>query len=339
MSSRSQRDNVATVVHAASPDGKHAGVTKLDPGEAEFVLPIAPTCAAFGQLISEDGELLAGRAIEYGIELKSDRGTMSWLVHTSTLTDEQGYFQLDGLAAGHEHKVSVVAGFGANGEPRSWRNIMTVTPTERLADLEHIVQEQVPPTVSARKRSSLAFGVDGDPTQRMQKTSRDARLSNQQVMLLAGSSTSDQAINFFAAFDQPLVRQELASFRLLALESNADQPENQAFVMSIDGRQKPEQGDLEIHVLDSAGRRIASTTYAELTADSRPIDESLLEFALEHAPETRTADELLRGAMQQASNEGKHILLQFTSVSCLPARCFRGTSISTKILGRRISFG
>ncbi len=314
-----QRDNVATVVHAASPDGKHAGVTKLNPGEEEFVLPIAPTCAAFGQLISEDGELLAGRAIEYGIELKSDRGTMSWLVHTSTLTDDQGYFQLDGLAAGHEHKVSVVAGFGANGEPRSWRNITTLTPTERLVDLEHLVQEQVPPTVSARKRSSLAFGVDGDPTQRMRKTSRDARLSNQHVMLLGGSSTSDEAIDFFGAFDQPLVRQELAGFRLLALESNADQPENQEFLRSLEGRQESRQDDLEIHVIDSEGKQIASTTYAELTEDSRPIDESLLEFALEHTPETKTAEELLKRAMQQASHEGKHILLQFTSVSCLPA--------------------
>lgn len=116
------------VVHAATPNGRLAGVVEIGADAVEIVVPIAPTGAARGRLIDvTSGRPLAGRQVECRVRVQSaESETFVSRFGSEVATNSEGRFSLSGLAVGPEYTLSVVADWRDDGKPRSWRTVGTV---------------------------------------------------------------------------------------------------------------------------------------------------------------------------------------------------------------------
>ena len=101
------RDPSDVYLHAATADGKLRGMVWVPADAGETVVPIGPTASVSGRVLDEKGEVLAGRAIRFGLRM-DDRSTQyPRAFGEGVSTGADGSFTIDGLVPGFDYRVTI----------------------------------------------------------------------------------------------------------------------------------------------------------------------------------------------------------------------------------------
>jgi hypothetical protein len=101
------RDPSDVYLHAATADGKLRGMVWVPADAGETVVPIGPTASVSGRVLDENGEVLAGRAIRFGLRM-DDRSTQYLRAFgEGVTTGADGSFTIDGLVPGFDYQVTI----------------------------------------------------------------------------------------------------------------------------------------------------------------------------------------------------------------------------------------
>lgn len=112
------------VVHAATPDGRLAGVVEIGPTEANISIPVGPTGTVRGRLIDSDsGAPVPHQEIHYGIKVEFTDSTHRLEFGGNATTDSDGRFTLPRLAVGADYTVWAVVKRDSSGRARAWHRV------------------------------------------------------------------------------------------------------------------------------------------------------------------------------------------------------------------------
>ncbi len=122
------RKRVEMVIHAATPDGRLAGVVEIGPDDSEIVVPVGPTGEARGRLVdATTGEPRAGQQIQYGANIhEQDSWKYIPLLGGEVTTGDDGGFSLSGLTTGIEYALWALVDPVDKDSPRSPQHVGTI---------------------------------------------------------------------------------------------------------------------------------------------------------------------------------------------------------------------
>jgi hypothetical protein len=318
----SERRRHRIVLYARSNDGKLAGIVEIGPDDATVTIPIAPVATARGRLVDGDtAEPLADREICYGVRIPVGEDPNSpWRTDFGgkVLTDKAGRFELKGLVAGQKWDVNLTMEKG-----ESWRTLQTVSPsageTVLLGDLK-VMPERKPLTAAEMRRA--AFDVKGTPAERFEKAQRDARLSNQHLLVIFASPDEKRAMQLYAAArDREELRSTLDDYRTLWIPTDRDRlAPAQELAKKLRVDVGADTAPLMIAV-NKDGEPIGVQDTATLLKNGKLDHGEVKQFLAGLAPERLDAEKLLADALARAALEKKRVLVQETATWCGP--CWR----------------
>jgi hypothetical protein len=118
------------IAQAATKDKKLVGVTRFTSEDDEYVIAVAPAATLVATLKDDEFDLpLDNRQIRVRVQTTFPNGTFTHHFGGSATTDENGRFEVDGLATGETYTVDIVTEMDAEGNERGWRTAGEVTPT------------------------------------------------------------------------------------------------------------------------------------------------------------------------------------------------------------------
>ena len=133
--------SVKIKVVASSLAGRMKGSAEFGPSDSDVTIRVTPSASAVGRLVDENGKPVAGKTIEYGIELKNEEGLMTRLTRRSTKTGPDGSFKLESLCVGEKQDVDIVGKFDEQGDPNSWNSLTEFTPKTTRVDLGDVISK------------------------------------------------------------------------------------------------------------------------------------------------------------------------------------------------------
>ncbi len=145
--------------------------------------------------------------------------------------------------------------------------------------------------VSPAELAARAFNSHETLQHRFTLLSRQARESNQQLLMIAGSATSKSTIELFEMLKNHDVQSALASYRQLPIDVSGDgNALNRKFLQTLVGREV-DMDATELFVLNEDLQVVAATSVAQLQAGANSLQQALVEFAQRHqaaVPRTMT---------------------------------------------------
>ena len=145
--------------------------------------------------------------------------------------------------------------------------------------------------VSPAELAARAFKSEESLQNRFTLLSRQARESNQQLLIIAGSATSKSAIELFEVLKNRDAQRELASYRQLPIDvSGEGNALNRKFLQTLVGREV-DLDATELFVLNDDLQVAATTSVAQLQSGANSLQQALVAFAQRHqaaVPRTMT---------------------------------------------------
>lgn len=145
--------------------------------------------------------------------------------------------------------------------------------------------------VSPAELARQAFKSKESLQHRFTLLSRQARESNQQLLIIAGSATSKSTIELFEVLKNRDAQRVLASYRQLPIDvSGKGNALNRKFLQTLAGHEI-DVNATELFVLDDDLQVVAATSVAQLQSGANSLHQALVEFAQRHqtaVPRTTT---------------------------------------------------
>ena len=289
-----QRDLVDMLLLVKSSDGQLAGIAKVSAEAQEATVQLAPTTSARGRLMNTDGELMVNTKLQCSITIYFADGLITYEDTKDIVTDGQARFEIAEMCRGAEYKLWLVVDKNGDGQPDSKRPIVDITPKANLMELGDVrltppLQPMGSPTPQELAANAFA---SHEPLQRRYTTqSQQARESQQQLLIIAGSPASQSACNLYAVLSGHDVQSELASYRQLPIDvSGEGNALNRKFLQTLVGREVDVDAT-ELFVLNNDLQVAATTSVAQLQSGANSLQQALVEFAQRHrtaVPRTMT---------------------------------------------------
>jgi hypothetical protein len=178
------------------------------------------------------------------------------------------------------------------------------------------------PAYVPRAAANYAADAFHNPTplpERLAKGSTASRALTQNLLVLIGSPNQPavhQLFDFLCSFDSGNadLDRALADYRIMPIDI-AD-PAAKPFVAGL-GINWPKDGAFNLAAFDpAAGRLLAQTTEAEISANGKIDPALLLNFARLHSPVMPDAQQLFETALGHAKKDGKCVLLDESGAGC-----------------------
>jgi hypothetical protein len=324
---QSVRSSSNMLVHASSNDGKLAGVVEISAEDKECVIPVEPTGSAHGRLLDASSDLpMPNKTVEYGIRITHSNKTMSTHFGGTATTDDQGRFQFSGLAIGREYTINAVIEIDNHNRPCSWRTVGKVTVKDvsplELGDLKLAPPDPPyrPPT--PKERIAKDFAKPQPLEEQLRVRTRDVRLAHQRVLLVAAPLDSELGEQLYTAFydtDDREVWDRFVNYLLLtANTAPGDREAESRDVLQRIGAAWPAADDVTLCVVGTDGKLVGQLTCKTIVVDGKLDRKRLAEFLGKHVPEMPDAEKVFAGALTQAKQEQKRVLVQETGALCGP---------------------
>ena len=323
-----QRHRVETFLHAKTSNGLLAGMVKIKADAREAMIPIGPLAAAQGRLVDQESGLpLPGRQLEYAFRIVMEGGGWTWQFGGKTTTDARGEFTVEGLIPGFPFDLSVLVDMGADGRPRSWQTVSSVTAVK--AELMKLGDVKLPPPYrepTLAERIAKSMPTEPGPEERLKRKLRDAKLGDQRLLVLAMEQESAPSREFFSLYygENPAkpdtaFLEAFGHFTLLAIDTSTGDRRNAARpLLERLKAPAPATGSATFAILGPSGEVIAIKPSDELSADGKLSREKLVDFLLKHVPPIPDAEQRLAGALAEARRTSRRVLVQHSGPYCAP---------------------
>ncbi|MCC7337106.1 MAG: hypothetical protein IT422_18595 [Pirellulaceae bacterium] len=289
-----ERALVDMLLLAKSSDEQLAGIAKVSADAQESTVHLAPTTSARGRLMDTNGDLLANTKMRLSIDIVFPDLLSTQLETRDFVTDGQGRFELAGMCRGAEYKLWRIVDKDGDGQPDSWNLIVAITPQANrmeLGDVRVVPPQQRLGSATPSELAAKAFESDEPLQRRYTSLSQQARQSKQQMLIIAGSPTSQTASNLYVVLSSRDVQRVLASYRQLPIDiSGKDKALNRKFLQTLVGREIDVDAT-ELFVLNDGLQVVATTSVAQLQSGTNSLQQALVDFAEQHettVPRTMT---------------------------------------------------
>lgn len=169
-----------------------------------------------------------------------------------------------------------------------------------------------------RRVLSPLWAFSGNSSDRLQRRIADAKISNQNVLLLAADPNS-AAVKWF--FDFKLSNDDLPLQEMLSNFVIQCVPSQEVDLLKGLGVTEPRGQGAVIAILDHDGELLSQVTFADLETSNQGPEMSLTEFLASHRPtEFADARSSLSSGCDQARREQKRVLLLLSGPNCVPCR-------------------
>ena len=320
-----KRESHGVVMHVQNHDQSLAAIHEIGPDTRETTILLAPTAIATARLIDgETGESLAGREIQYGVDVymgENGKAAFRTSFGGTAVTDENGAFQLDRLAVGGKYNVAVVVERDANGDPRGWQRIGEFSPEAgspliELGDLE-LKPEYQPPTLTQRIRSAFHKGLPA--AERYQDSLRDIRLGHLRMLLMFADPEADSTEQFFKLrYEDPDVRSALDNYWVTPLPITGDSAEDTHSLAAELGVDLSQPESAVVVLIDEDEQQLVRMELTDLANEDGVDKQLVLDFLNKHAPAPLDSQELLDAALAQAKAENKRVFISEGATWCGP---------------------
>lgn len=325
-----EREMLRTVMQAKTKDGKLGAIVELKPADAAAVIELLPTIDATGRLVDADGKPMSNRKIEFGRNVymgKPKRAPFMTCFGETVTTDENGTFRLDQLVAEAAYVLHLISPEEDPMKRRVFR-LLEFAPEEgeseiALGDVPYVVR--VPyerPTLE--ERIAIAFGVEGEPVDRLDKSKNRAKLTKQHLLVLFADPSSSMVKQFSQLqYEDTETRQLFFGYVTMAIASTRDHFEPaELLAKKIDVAIGEASFEPMLAVVDADGETIASSKFAVLfdgKGEAAKISKMRLQrFLTEHTPKPLDGRKLLDDALTVAKRDGKRVIVQETATWCGP---------------------
>lgn len=311
------------VLLARSADGKRAGIAEIGSDDDEVKIAIAPIAAARGCLVDgETAEPLAGRKIQCGIRVPLTQAKNPPFVNAfgdTAITDAGGRFVLKGLVAGLKYELTV-------HDTKDGSRYATATfipkagETVRLDDVR-LRPTQRPATLAEQRRA--AFTAKGTPVERFEAARRDARLTQQRVLVVFAAPEDGATHQLFALTHEYIgpLDAALEDYRLVWIAADADRmAAAQALARKLGAKLHAGAAPLLV-IADEQGKSIATLATGTLEKEGTLDGAGIRPFLLKAAPARLDVQKMLDDALARARKEKRRVLVQETGPRCGP--CLR----------------
>ena len=334
------RSLVAMVLRARSADGLRAGIARIGADNATAELVVVPVGKATGRLVDLKGDPIAKRRLQYGIRLtwEPDHSTQMTPFARTTITDEQGRFELVDLSIGEAHDIDFHYDLSGLGRFKIIKTFaLKDTLSHDLGDLRidpEPPKPYVPPTPAEQTSKAFAGPKSATPTDRLEKLLTEARCEYTRPLLLFGQPKDPACIELFRLFSErsddsddpeeddkakrsaPTPRDLRWEFELTGFDSALPDVRKLAEALGVEvGKDRAPV----LAVLDADGKLAATRSF--VLGPKRKLDEdALASFLAKHKFPQRDAEKMLAGALAKAKAEDKRVFFITSASWCGPCR-------------------
>ncbi len=316
-----ERVRVPAALFARTKDGKHAGSARIDFDQEQVTIRVGPGAQAEGRLLDDEGKIVVGGRVEYGINITivqedhpNDVCTMRFGgVATS---DANGRYTLKGLALGEEYTIN----FEHNERQRT--TIKTVTPTRvetiQLGDfrIPKLAPPYQPPTLE--ETTTKLFAKRENLSERIAKAQAEAKSHYLRVLVIVGDPKDANTRKLVGVIDShDAIGEVMCEFEQLAVST--EDTESLAVLRKTYGLDTDPLKLPTLLVLGEDGK-VSARNSPSLDGKQADIATPLKGFLAKRALPTRDAEKLLTTAQDQARLEGKRVFLKETGTYCYPCR-------------------
>jgi hypothetical protein len=300
---RGERVLGRTLLCALSPDKKSAGFLEIGPDVSAATVRLKPMGRAVGQIVNATREApLTNTTVHYraivpkGLE---QRGSC----FGDVVTDDKGNFELKSLVAGAKYELNMA---------RQRGGVVKVGPSEtrQLGKLTFEGQWMFP-SLQFQIAEALAF----DPQQQYIDAQKEARLFRQRIALMFIDPNSSPSRAFMKKiFDSPLVGVELEEYRQVVIDATSEKAK--ALTKALKITIAPGESHPQLVVRDEQGGPVATYNRNEIEVNAKVDEAKLIELLHRHANEPLDARRLLGGALAQAHQSKRRVLVTRASADC-----------------------
>ncbi|HEV3300239.1 MAG TPA: thioredoxin family protein [Planctomycetaceae bacterium] len=289
---RGERVLGRTLLCALSPDKKSAGFVEIGPDESGTAINLKPMGSALGQIVNARTQApFTNAKVHYKAIIPRGLG------FGDVVTDEKGNFELKSLVPGVKYEIEL---------SRAARpvTVVTVGPSETKQLGKVIFDEQWFPSLQLQIAEALAF----DPQQQYVDAQKEAGLFRQRIALMFIDPNSSPSRAFMKKiFDSPAVGVELEPYRQVVVDATSEKAKALAKALKI--TIAPGESLPQLVVRDEQGGPVATYNRNEIEVNAEVDEAKLIELLHRHANEPLDARLLLDGALAQAHQSKRRVLV------------------------------
>jgi RNA polymerase sigma factor (sigma-70 family) len=319
-----ERVLVPAALFARTKDGKFAGTARIDFEQEQVTIRVGPVAPAEGRLLDNEGKIVVGGRIQYGVIVTiiqeghpNDVCTMCF--GGVVITGNDGRFSLKGLTLGEEYTIN----FDHGVERAGWSTITTVTPTK--AETIHLGDFRIPKLVpppyqppTLEETTTKLFAKREKLSERIARAQAEAKSHYLRVLVIVGDPTDANTRKLVGLIDShDAIGAVMCEFEQLAVSTEDTESLavlRKTYDLDADPRKLP-----TLFVLGEDGKLIAKNS-PSLDGKRTEIATPLKEFLANQALPPQDAKKLLTAAQDQARREGKRVFLKESGTYCYPCR-------------------